>query len=287
MVKKSAAELAKSLSSCCDEHLHTLEVRQAGETGEGVFVSNPLGIKRGTAVCFYGGLLFEKKEVQWLGSHPVAFQQSDPEERLTHLLSCFNGDVLNGVDSLRDVGVQVNVAANHAVSMQNMMGDPVGWVPDLTFECIANLQRRDEEEGIVLVDFNKWDQRRRENGMLSMGSKINHPNGAHANVVGVPVTLSEGLCGGSSRGEVGEDSVKEVEEFYPSAHAVRSSMYDNSQIVCSKKTIVFVAIADIEQNEELLLDYGLEFSGVEAPDWFEKAKEHLGKQGAARAGTDD
>ena len=267
---QSANSLARSIASR-DSLLHTLQVRPAGESGEGVFVSNPLGIKRGATVCFYGGLLFTQKEVEWLGSHPVCFQQSDTQLRLTHLLACFNGDVLNGVDSLSEVGVQVNVTESNAVSMQNLGGDKVGWVPDLTFECVANLQDREGKLGMV-VDFDKWDARRKKNDMLSMGSKINHPNGAHANVIGVPVTLSKGLRGlrgGSRRGATEE----EEEPFYPSAHAVRSAMHDQCQIVCSEKTIVFVAIADIEQDDEVLLDYGLEFSGVDAPDWFEKAKE--------------
>ena len=299
VIHKKSSALHNSLfdGTSAASPVFTLAVLPTADRGHGVFVTSQGGVKAGTALCFYGGLLYSKQEVQWLGGHPIAFQQADPRHSsaspaaISHLIGCAGGDVIDGAPDLHLLGVEVR-STNDDISLSTReQATPVGFMPDQTFECRDALLEREStlQMNSMAIDADLWHEYLGDNRMLCMGSKINHPpQGSAVNVVGWPVVLGEEGDEGDEgdeegnegdegeEGEEGEEKKKfataRMHGLFPTAHAVRSGTFDPRLVVCSKKTVVFIAAVDIGQDEELFLDYRLEASSAVPPEWFISAE---------------
>jgi hypothetical protein len=250
---------------------HTLCVRPCPspfDRGDGVYCDSIM-IPCGTALCFYGGLFYSGTEVEWLGGSPTVFQQSDPHfsagtspTNLSYLLGCSDGGVINGdVKSINRLGVDVHIeGAEENITMchRDVATPAIGWDPRQTSTCLRALKEREKHIAKTL-DFVQWGEDVHKDAYYSMGSKINHPSiGENVSVVGWPVSINlDSLCA----------------QFSPCVHAIRSGTLGKNKAICSTQTVVFIAIKDIYNSEELLLDYNLEASPAEAPSWFSPTEE--------------
>ena len=264
--------LFPSLSSSA-RTIHSLKVRDTEtDRGEGVFLTSPSTVSKGTAMCFYGGLIFTKDEVAWLGGSPMCFQQCDPhfsqesEANLSYLLGCSGGSVINGAPNALELGIDVrlegpeeNIVMSHRRKQNSAR---IGWDPRHTFKCIDDLKEREAPTSShMIVDLENWDKRRQDNAFYSMGSKINHPpTGQAVNVVGWPVSLE---------GYFSDNAFKNDDMFAPCVYGIRGNNLDQHHVVCSSLTVVFIAIKDIHEGDELFLDYKIVGSPrAPSPDWY-------------------
>lgn len=244
------------------------------ESGDGVFVGGGGAgrVKRGEALCFYGGQIYTRNEVVWLGGSPMCFQQSDPDfqegvraTNLSYLLGASGGAVINGAPGVGVLGVDVKLSGpEENISMSHRGKDKVpsvGWDPRQTFRCMDALKEREADNNAGLrVDVATWENCIRNDDFLSMGSKINHPpTDKQVNVVGWPVRLNL---------DRGEDVVN---MFAPCVFGIRMSQLGHGRVICSNDSVLFIAIRDIEVGEELYLDYKLVESAGGTPSWYSEA----------------
>ena len=287
--------LDQAISSSTNPPFHTLQVRRCPpplDRGDGVFATSST-IPKGTALCFYGGILYTGNEVNWLGGSPTCFQQSDPNfiqgdvtspTNLSYLLGCSSGSVINGAPVLNNLGVDVHVEGkeeNITMSHRGQNAKTIGWDPRQTSDCLIALKEREMPNGkpnTKTIDTTQWENRIRNDSWYSMGSKINHPPlGETVNVVGWPVDL-EILSKEKEKEDDDNDDDKDL--FTPCVYAVRGSYCEikpfvyrigSDKAICSKQTVVFVAVKDIKKGDELFLDYNVEASVAEAPKWYSPA----------------
>ena len=270
-----------------------LRVADTGtDRGQGVFVGGSSvggggggGVKRGQALCFYGGLIYTRDEVAWLGGSPMCFQQSDPNfqegvraANLSYLLGASGGAVINGAPGLGPLGIDVKLSGpeeNISMSHRGKEDMPsIGWDPRQTFNCIDALKEREGDENAGLcVDAAAWEARIRDDAFLSMGSKINHPPVGHdANVVGWPVTLDINADRGyATNSEKNDDSGGGGSMFAPCVFGIRGSQLGHGRVVCSNNSVLFVAVRDMEEGEELYLDYKIVETAGGKPEWYSEA----------------
>ena len=263
-------------ASSSAQTMHSLVVRDTEtDRGEGVYLASPSVVQKGTPMCFYGGLIFTKDEVAWLGGSPMCFQQCDPhysedsQANLSYLLGCSGGSVINGAPNVLDLGIDVrlegpeeNIAMSHRGENKAAR---IGWDPRHTFKCIDDLKEREAStSSSTIVNLESWDKRRQDNSFYSMGSKINHPPPGHAvNVVGWPVSL---------QAFYNDDAFIDNEMFAPCVHGIRGSWLGQDKIVCSSLTVVFIAINDIYEGDEIFLDYKIVDSPrAPLPKWYSEA----------------